>query len=201
MGLVSHGDAECSEVKIVCPFPLRDLRAKLQHRFLRKFRPFRYSVKIPLLFPFAVLFSPPSETFPSSGPLREMIFNKINMDIDFVKDKSHPTFNNPMQEPKRISKRWIDFLEDEDVAFIKRLVLFSGSLKDLATAYDVTYPTVRLRLDRVIAKIKVFDDNEIQDEFERHLRATYAEGKIDAGSFKRLLTEYQKTQKGRESSK
>jgi hypothetical protein len=93
------------------------------------------------------------------------------------------------------TKRWIDFLEDEDIAFIKRLVLFSGSLKDLATAYDVTYPTVRLRLDRLIAKIKVFDDNEIQDDFERQLRATYAEGKIDAASFKRLLAAYRKEQK------
>src|ERR1700743_2674678 len=95
-----------------------------------------------------------------------------------------------MDDSKATSKRWIDFLEDEDLAFIKRLVLFSGSLKDLATAYDVTYPTVRLRLDRLIAKIQVFEDNEIQDEFERHLRATYAEGKIDAASFKRLLAAY-----------
>jgi len=90
---------------------------------------------------------------------------------------------------------WIEYLEDEDIAFIKRLVLFSGSLKDLATAYDVTYPTVRLRLDRLIAKIKVFDDNEIQDEFERQLRGTYAEGKIDAPSFKRLLAAYRRGKK------
>jgi len=94
-------------------------------------------------------------------------------------------------------KRWIDFLEDEDLAFIKRLVLFSGSLKDLATAYDVTYPTVRIRLDRLIAKIKVFEDQEVQDDFERHLRGTYAEGKIDAASFKRLLTAYRKEKKER----
>jgi hypothetical protein len=97
-----------------------------------------------------------------------------------------------MEEPKSHSKRWIDFLEDEDLSFIKRLVLFSGSLKDLATAYDVTYPTVRLRLDRLIAKIKVYEDSEIHDDFERQLRATYAEGKIDAASFKRLIAAYRK---------
>jgi len=100
-----------------------------------------------------------------------------------------------MENFKSHSKRWVDFLEDEDLSFIKRLVLFSGSLKDLATAYDVTYPTVRLRLDRLIAKIKVFDDQEVQDEFEKHLRATYAEGKIDANSFKRLLAAYRNKQK------
>ena len=30
--------------------------------------------------------------------------------------------------------RWIDYLEDEDLAFVKRFLLFSGSLKDLARA-------------------------------------------------------------------
>jgi hypothetical protein len=100
-----------------------------------------------------------------------------------------------MHATKPETKRWIDYLEDDDLAFIKRLVLFSGSLKDLATAYDVTYPTVRLRLDRLIAKIKVYDDSEIHDEFERQLRATYAEGKIDAASFKRLLNTYRKSAK------
>jgi hypothetical protein len=103
-----------------------------------------------------------------------------------------------MFSEKNTPKRWIDFLEDEDIAFVKRLVLFSGSLKDLATAYDVSYPTVRLRLDRLIAKIKVFEDQEIQDEFERHLRATYAEGKIDAASFKRLLAAYRNERKEKE---
>jgi hypothetical protein len=100
-----------------------------------------------------------------------------------------------MHAPTPQPKRWIDYLEDEDLAFIKRLVLFSGSLKDLATAYGVTYPTVRLRLDRLIAKIEVFEDAEIQDDFERQLRATYAEGKIDAASFKRLLNAYRIEQK------
>jgi len=100
-----------------------------------------------------------------------------------------------MQEIRLTPKRWIDFLEDEDLSFIKRLVLFSGSLKDLATAYDVTYPTVRLRLDRLIAKIKVYEDSEIQDDFERQLRATYAEGKIDATTFKSLLNAYRIEQK------
>jgi hypothetical protein len=92
-------------------------------------------------------------------------------------------------------KKWIEFLEEEDLSFIKRFILFSGSLKDLATAYDVSYPTVRLRLDRLIAKIKVYEDNEIQDEFERRLRATYAEGKLDATNFKRLLAAYRSGRK------
>ena len=45
---------------------------------------------------------------------------------------------------------WMENLEDEDISFIKNFVLKSGSLKDIAEVYEVTYPTVRLRLDRLI---------------------------------------------------
>ena len=47
---------------------------------------------------------------------------------------------------------WMAGLEDEDVAFIKKFLLASGSLKEVAGLYGVTYPTVRLRLDRLIQK-------------------------------------------------
>ena len=77
------------------------------------------------------------------------------------------------------------------MAFLKRFVLAGGSLKDLATVYGVSYPTVRLRLDRLIAKIQVFDRQDISDEFERVLRAQFADGKLDAATFKRLLSAYQ----------
>ena len=90
----------------------------------------------------------------------------------------------------------MDFLEDEDLAFIKRFVLFSGSLKDLANAYNVSYPTLRLRLDRLIEKIKILDNQKIEDRYERLLRAQFADGKLDAPTLKRLLTGYQEQKKG-----
>ena len=87
---------------------------------------------------------------------------------------------------------WLEQLSDEDASFIKRFVVASGSLKDLAKAYRISYPTVRLRLDRLIEKIKVLDSQEIVSEFERTLRARYAEGKIDMETLKALLTAHQK---------
>jgi hypothetical protein len=93
------------------------------------------------------------------------------------------------------NSRWIDLLEEEDLAFIKRFILVSGSLKDLATAYHVTYPTLRLRLDRLIAKITVFDSREIEDDYERVLRGSFAEGKLDAATFKQLLRAYTQLKK------
>ena len=57
-----------------------------------------------------------------------------------------------------VQQVWADHplasLPREDLELITELVLQSGSLKDLATAYGVSYPTIRARLDRVIDRIK-----------------------------------------------
>jgi hypothetical protein len=45
-------------------------------------------------------------------------------------------------------------LPREDLDLITELVLQSGSLKDLAGVYGVSYPTIRARLDRVIDRLK-----------------------------------------------
>ena len=50
---------------------------------------------------------------------------------------------------------WLADLEDEDLSFVKKFILASGSLKEIAGLYGVSYPTVRLRLDRLIQKIKL----------------------------------------------
>ena len=83
--------------------------------------------------------------------------------------------------------RWVDALEDEDVSFIKRFVLASGSLKELASVYGISYPTVRLRLDRLIEKVKLLDRQDVTSPFERVLRMQHAEGKIDLQTLKLLL--------------
>jgi hypothetical protein len=87
--------------------------------------------------------------------------------------------------------RWIDALEDEDVSFIKRFVLASGSLKELASVYGISYPTVRLRLDRLIQKITLLDRHDVTSSFERTLRMQHADGKIDHQTLKMLLDAHQ----------
>jgi len=98
------------------------------------------------------------------------------------------------------SRRWIDFLGDEDLAFLKRFVLASGSLKGLAQAYGISYPTVRLRLDRLIDKVKVLDSQEITSGFERLLRAHFAEGKIDAEALRAILAAHREEMEGRHAA-
>ena len=87
---------------------------------------------------------------------------------------------------------WIELLDEEDVAFLKRFMLASGSLKELAQAYGISYPTVRLRLDRLIAKIEVFDSQSPMNPFERTLRGLHADGKIDLATLKTLLAAHRK---------
>lgn len=90
------------------------------------------------------------------------------------------------------TQHWIHFLEDEDLAFLKRFVLAGGSLKELAEAYGISYPTVRLRLDRLIAKVQVIEKHAASSGFERTLRAKYADGKIDMETLKSLLAAHKK---------
>src|SRR5690242_1657670 len=82
---------------------------------------------------------------------------------------------------------WVRLLNAEDLAFLKRFVLASGSQKELAEAYGVSYPTIRIRLSRLIEKIRVLDSQEITSEFERALRAQFAEGKLDMATLTTLL--------------
>jgi hypothetical protein len=96
----------------------------------------------------------------------------------------------PLAAVQRVP-RWIDALEDEDISFIKRFVLASGSLKELASEYGISYPTVRLRLDRLIEKVKLLDRHDITSPFERVLRLQRAEGRIDRQTLKLLLDAHQ----------
>ena len=91
---------------------------------------------------------------------------------------------------EKASRRWTDLLAEEDLAFIKRFVLASGSLKALAAAYGISYPTVRLRLDRLIAKIQVLDEQRTATEFEKRLALLYAEGRLNEATFNSILAAY-----------
>jgi hypothetical protein len=90
---------------------------------------------------------------------------------------------------------WMANLEDEDINFIKNFILSSGSLKEMAKEYNVTYPTVRLRLDRLIQKIKIED--KIDDDPYISLIKRYAvDEKIDFEVAKILISEYRKKIEG-----
>ena len=101
-----------------------------------------------------------------------------------------------VEELRQNHQRWIDRLSEEDVTFLKRFVLASGSLKQLASDYGISYPTIRLRLDRLIERIKVLDNQQITSEFERAARLLYADGKIDMETLKQLLAAHRREVEG-----
>jgi hypothetical protein len=108
---------------------------------------------------------------------------------------------NTMTTANLSQKSWLEFLSDEDLAFMKRFVLCSGSLKELAQEYGISYPTIRLRLDRLISKIQVVDEHQQASPFERLLRAQYAEGKVTSETFQRLLAAHrEELEKSHETS-
>ncbi len=93
----------------------------------------------------------------------------------------------------QIIPEWIVNLDDEDVSFIKRFLLASGSLKEMARQYKVTYPTVRLRLDKLIQKIKISDDTE-SEPYIALIKRLAIKDKLDFDTAKVLISEYKKIQ-------
>ncbi len=89
---------------------------------------------------------------------------------------------------------WMGGLEDEDLAFIRRFVLASGSLKEVARQYGVTYPTVRLRLDRLIQRIQMAEQAE-QEPYIALIKRLAIDDKLDYDTAKLLIAEYKKLDK------
>ena len=86
---------------------------------------------------------------------------------------------------------WMSNLEDEDLVFIKNFLQASGSLKEIACQYGVTYPTVRLRLDKLIQKIKISEDTE-NDPYIALIKRLAVNDKLDFDTAKILINEYKK---------
>lgn len=99
-----------------------------------------------------------------------------------------------------MAESWIDGLNDEDLAFLKRFVLASGTLKDLAQQYGVSYPTVRLRLNRLIDKVELLDRQDAAGPFERALRSALADRRLDAETFRSLLDAHRKERTDEDST-
>lgn len=93
-----------------------------------------------------------------------------------------------------IVPEWMVNLEKEDITFMKKFILSSGSLKEVAKQYDVTYPTVRLRLDKLIQKIKLNEDNT-NDSYIALIKRLVINEKIDFDTAKILISEYKNNKK------
>ena len=85
--------------------------------------------------------------------------------------------------------QWILALEPEDVNFLKNFVLKSGSLKEIARLYEGSYPTVRLRLDKLIQKIELSEKKE-EEPFTSFIKGLAVDSRIDLETAKIIIDKY-----------
>ncbi|HHT24240.1 MAG TPA: DUF2089 domain-containing protein [Clostridiaceae bacterium] len=87
--------------------------------------------------------------------------------------------------------RWLTELSEDELHFIKLFVLASGSLKELAKHYEITYPTIRLKLDRLIHKIEISDQHQPSGMIDL-IKELTLQNKLDLATAKQLLEMYEK---------
>jgi len=85
---------------------------------------------------------------------------------------------------------WLLGLDPEDINFIRKFVLLSGSLKDMAKEYQVSYPTLRARLDKLISKIEIAEKKD--DDFIVTVKRMVLDDKISFEAAKEIISEYRK---------
>ena len=86
-------------------------------------------------------------------------------------DRQHPLFG----------------LRDEELEFVMRMVLASGSLKELARAYGVSYPTIRARLDRLIDRLEAIRQDKPADPMANLLADLVEQGHMMPAAARRVL--------------
>lgn len=90
-----------------------------------------------------------------------------------------------------ILPEWMSGLDEDDLAFMRRFMLASGSLKEVAHQYGVSYPTVRLRLDKLIQKIRLSEETA-QEPYIALIKRLAVDDKLDVDAAKTLISEYKK---------
>ena len=69
-------------------------------------------------------------------------------------------------------------LNEEELDLVLQLVLASGSLKDLARVYQVSYPTIRLRVDRLIHRLRQLVEGATPDPMMQLIAGLVERGEI-----------------------
>jgi hypothetical protein len=77
-------------------------------------------------------------------------------------------------------------LEEDDLDFIVHFVLASGSLKEMAEIYGVSYPTIRGCLDRVIAELRKRTRSGGRDEMTELLAGMVERGELKPSAAKSI---------------
>jgi len=77
-------------------------------------------------------------------------------------------------------------LDDDDLELLLRFVLADGSIKDLAAAIGVSYPTMRQRLDAVLERVRAAARGATPDPVDSYLADLISRGAITTAHAKRV---------------
>ncbi|MGG0366771.1 DUF2089 family protein [Priestia endophytica] len=86
---------------------------------------------------------------------------------------------------------WVLALDKESLEFIRKFILNSGSLKNMSNLYDVSYPTVRAKLDRLIKKIEVHSQED-DVEFVNMIKEFVIDERMSLDVAKVIIEKYRK---------
>jgi hypothetical protein len=89
-------------------------------------------------------------------------------------------FNATFDNQNNLQGHLLAALPREDLDLIAELVLRSGSLKDLAAEYGVSYPTIRGRLDKVIERLAAAKNGKAPDPLSEALASMVERGELSA---------------------
>jgi hypothetical protein len=88
-------------------------------------------------------------------------------------------------------------LSDDDLEFVQRFVLASGSLKDLAAEYGVSYPTIRARLDSLLERLRAVVSGQPRDPMAELLADLIGRGEVAPAAAKAVLELHRRSLKSK----
>jgi hypothetical protein len=77
-------------------------------------------------------------------------------------------------------------LGEEDLGMVTAFILVSGSIKDLAGQYGVSYPTMRQRLDRLIERVRKIVEGCPSDPLSDYLADLMSKGLLTPNVARRI---------------
>ena len=98
-----------------------------------------------------------------------------------------------LQGARRQRDHPLSLLDSDDLDFIVQFVLSSGSLKEMAQLYSVSYPTIRATLDRVIENLRSCLRGAPPDAVTELLAKMVERGEIEPGTARSIRAVYRGT--------
>jgi hypothetical protein len=98
--------------------------------------------------------------------------------------------SDTVPEPRLAAAHPLFSLTEEELDLVLQLVLASGSMKDLARIYKVSYPTIRARVDRLIERVRQIVEGAPLDPIMQLLADLVERGEITVSAARSLRDLY-----------